>query len=61
MGEAEEEVEVRVEQEFFAAVGQREEVAVADMEQWLIEEKREPRDGKGVRLETDLGKLSLQD
>ena len=61
LGEAEEKVEVRVEQEFFAAVGQREEVAVADMEQWLIEEKREPRDGKGVRLETDLGKLALQD
>ena len=59
-GEAEGDLEARVEAEFFAAVGQREEVAVADMEQWLIEEKREPR-GANVRLETDLRKLTLKD
>ena len=59
-GEAEGDLEARVEAEFFAAVGQREEVAVADMEQWLIEEKREPR-GANVRLETDVRKLALED
>ena len=35
-------------------------MAVADMEQWLIEEKREPS-GANVRLETDLRKLTLKD